>query len=69
MDEWGQVELMELLMRYTRYMLARPIERDSGEMEEEVDKDLQLLLTCSEPLFQSRNPAVSPFFHVYKPRS
>jgi AP-3 complex subunit beta len=52
-DEWGQVELMELLMRYARSMLPRPSE------EEEVDKDLQLLLTSSEPLFQSRNPAVS----------
>ncbi|KIM84396.1 hypothetical protein PILCRDRAFT_818757 [Piloderma croceum F 1598] len=53
-DEWGQVELMELLTRYARTMLPRP----SGEEEEEMDKDLQLLLTSSEPLFQSRNPAV-----------
>jgi AP-3 complex subunit beta len=39
-------------------MLTRPV---GGEEEgvEEVDKDLQLLLSSSEPLFQSRNPAVS----------
>ena len=52
-DEWGQVELMELLIRYARTMLPRPSE------EEEMDKDLLLLLNSSEPLFQSRNPAVS----------
>lgn len=52
---------MELLIRYARCMLTRPVERDGDEEEEEVDKDLQLLLTSSEPLFQSRNPAASPF--------
>jgi AP-3 complex subunit beta len=55
-DEWGQVELLELLMRYARNTLPKPT--SVGE-EVEVDKDLQLLLTSSEPLFQSRNPAVS----------
>ena len=67
MDEWGQVELMELLMRYARTMLAKRWScnckaRWCSETEE-VDNDLQLLLTNSEPLFQSRNPAVNPFFH------
>jgi AP-3 complex subunit beta len=57
-DEWGQVELLELLMRYARNMLPKPTSVGKGE-EVEVDKDLQLLLTSSEPLFQSRNPAVS----------
>jgi len=67
-DEWGQVELMELLMRYARSMLVRPVGGDEGEGGvEEVDRDLQLLLTSSEPLFQSRNPAVStspPHLHA-----
>ena len=50
-DEWGQVELMNLLLRYARVMLPR---RD----EEELDKDLQLLLTSTESVCYSRNPAV-----------
>lgn len=54
-DEWGQVNLIELLLRYARSMLPKPV----GEEEEEIDKDLQLLLTSAEPLFQSRNSAVS----------
>lgn len=62
-DEWGQVELIDLLLRYARSMLTRPIVTISPtatgeEAEEEVDKDLELLLTSAEPLFQSRNPAV-----------
>ncbi|KAF8871773.1 armadillo-type protein [Infundibulicybe gibba] len=44
-DEWGQVDLLSLCL-----VIA------SGE--EEVDKDVQLLLTSTEPLFQSHNPAV-----------
>ncbi|KAI0714423.1 adaptin N terminal region-domain-containing protein [Cerioporus squamosus] len=50
-DEWGQVDLMNLLIRYARVMLPR-----SSTVE--VDSDLKLLLTCAEPLFQSHNPAV-----------
>lgn len=60
-DEWGQVELMALLTRYARTMLPRPIvtQDTDGESQEEVDTDVQLLLTSSEPLFQSYNSAVS----------
>ncbi len=60
-DEWGQVNLLELLVRYARTMLPRPTSsRNTLDKEtEEVDQDLVLLLTSAEPLFQSRNPAVS----------
>lgn len=59
MDEWGQVYLLNLLLRYARTMLPKPtVSQHSESMEEEVDADLQLLLVSSEPLFQSRNPAV-----------
>ncbi|KAH9958555.1 adaptin N terminal region-domain-containing protein [Russula dissimulans] len=60
-DEWGQVNLLELLIRYARTMLPRPTTShdDSPEKEkEDVDPDLELLLVSAEPLFQSRNPAV-----------
>lgn len=60
MDEWGQVDLLNLLVRYTRVMLPRPIpSRDVNTTTPfEVDSDLTLLLTSVEPLFQSQNPAV-----------
>lgn len=60
-DEWGQVNLLELLVRYARTMLPRPTtSRDSQDKEtEEIDPDLELLLVSAEPLFQSCNPAVS----------
>ncbi|KIK59725.1 hypothetical protein GYMLUDRAFT_44158 [Collybiopsis luxurians FD-317 M1] len=54
-DEWGQIDLLNLLLRYVRTMLPRPMVGSDGE---EVDKDIQLLLSSSEPLLQSRNPAV-----------
>jgi AP-3 complex subunit beta len=59
-DEWGQVDLVNLLLRYVREMLPRPVVKGKGEEEEawEVDKDVKLLLVSVEPLFQSRNPAV-----------
>jgi AP-3 complex subunit beta len=47
-------------------MLPKPIISLNGEsMEEELDDDLQLLLSSSEPLFRSKNPAVrlSPFLY------
>ena len=58
-DEWGQVYLLNLLLRYARAMLPKPTLSQLGEStEEEVDADLQLLLSSSEPLLQSKNPAV-----------
>lgn len=53
-DEWGQIDLLNLLLRYARTMLPRPI-------GEEIDTDIKFLLTSAEPLFQSRNPAVRLF--------
>jgi AP-3 complex subunit beta len=50
-EEWGQIDVMNLLLRYSRTMLHRP----DGE---DMDKDVSLLLKSVEPLFQSRNPAV-----------
>ncbi|KAF7309545.1 AP complex subunit beta [Mycena indigotica] len=50
-DEWGQISLLNLLLRYARTMLTRP-------NEDEIDVDIKLLLTSAEPLFQSRNAAV-----------
>ncbi len=60
-DEWGQVNLLELLIRYARTMLPRPTvsHNSPGEEKEDFDPDLELLLASAEPLFQSRNPAVS----------
>jgi AP-3 complex subunit beta len=60
-DEWGQVNLLELLVRYARTMLPRPTSSHDGlgKEKEDVDRDLDLLLMSAEPLFQSRNPAVS----------
>lgn len=55
-DEWGQADMMTLLLRYVKTMLPRPLVSESGQ--EEVDADVKLLLTSSEPLFQSNNPAV-----------
>ncbi|KAI6103868.1 adaptin N terminal region-domain-containing protein [Pisolithus croceorrhizus] len=58
-DEWGQVNLLNLLLRYARTMLPKPtISPNVGSEAEEFDKDLQLLQSSAEPLFQSRNPAV-----------
>lgn len=56
-DEWGQVDLLNLLLRYARTMLPKPVVSGDGETEE-LDSDLQLLLSSTELLFQSRNPAV-----------
>ncbi|KAF9000675.1 adaptin N terminal region-domain-containing protein [Cyathus striatus] len=55
-DEWGQVNLLNLLLRYTRTMLPRPVVNENGV--EELDKDVKLLLDSIEPVFLGRNPAV-----------
>ncbi|TFY72051.1 hypothetical protein EVG20_g958 [Dentipellis fragilis] len=57
-DEWGQVDLLELLTRYARTMLPKPSTSGEEGSDEDIDGDLQLLLKSAEPLFQSRNPAV-----------
>lgn len=56
-DAWGQVDVLRVLVRYARTMLPKPVPA-SERQEEEVDKDLKLLLTCAEPLFMNKNPAV-----------
>ncbi|PPQ75253.1 hypothetical protein CVT24_007431 [Panaeolus cyanescens] len=72
-DEWGQVGLMNLLLRYVRTMLARPIIHEGPNgTEEELDKDLKLLLDSVDPVFLSRNPSVvlaaaKVFFYVAPP--
>lgn len=59
-DAWGQVSLLDLLARYARTMLSKPAVSKKGVEEvEELDPDLELLLGCAEPLFMSRNAAVS----------
>ena len=69
-DEWGQVDLINLLLRYARTMLPRPMgtieskgvgSGDSEKEEEEIDSDVKLLLNSVEGTFQSRNPAVRIF--------
>lgn len=70
-DEWGQVVALDILTRYARTMLDKPMEQPTGaangqrangnESEDEfegIDIDLAMLLDCARPLFQSRNPAV-----------
>ncbi|KAI0806028.1 adaptin N terminal region-domain-containing protein [Irpex lacteus] len=58
-DEWGQADLLALLIRYARTMLPRPIPaNDATGEKEEVDPDVKLLLTSAEPMFQSHNSAV-----------
>jgi AP-3 complex subunit beta len=64
-DEWGQVDLINLLLRYARTMLPRPMgtkeSMEDGEEEEEIDSDVKLLLESVEGTFQNRNPAVRVF--------
>ena len=62
-DAWGQINMLEMLSRYARSMLARPVAvaqdtQDNGSIAEEVDPDLQLLLSNAEPLLMSGNHAV-----------
>lgn len=67
-DSWGQVNVLELLAKYARSMLPKPTvsgtttDGDNSSEKDEIDPDLQLLLTNAEPLFMSNNPAVSISF-------
>ena len=63
-DEWGQVDLVNLLLRYARTMLPRPVVKNDSK-EEEVDKDVKLLLESVELLLHSRNPAVREHDHFF----
>ncbi|KAL6307582.1 adaptin N terminal region-domain-containing protein [Sparassis latifolia] len=56
-DEWGQVDLLNILVRYARTMLPRP-HKPQVDSEYQVDEDLNLLLKSSEPLLLSQNAAV-----------
>ena len=69
-DEWGQVDLINLLLRYARTMLPRPTKGNKGvaggdDEEEEIDSDVKLLLESVGGTFQSRNPAVRVFFVLF----
>ncbi|KAJ2235627.1 AP-3 complex subunit beta [Coemansia sp. RSA 1722] len=62
LDEWGQVELVKLLIAYARTQFIDP-EKST------LDPDHKLLLRCIHPLLQSRNSAVvmtavSAYFHL-----
>ncbi|KAJ2727012.1 AP-3 complex subunit beta [Coemansia sp. Benny D115] len=62
LDEWGQLELVKLLMAYARTQFASPEKKP-------LDPDHELLLQSIHPLLQSRNSAVviavvSAYFHL-----
>ncbi|KAJ2413671.1 AP-3 complex subunit beta [Coemansia sp. IMI 209128] len=62
LDEWGQVELVKLLVAYARTQFAKPV-------GDSLDADHALLLRSVQPLMQSRNSAVvmsavSAFCHL-----
>lgn len=73
-DEWGQVILMNLLLRYARTQFVDPNKRSDSEPDQEkdgadnadngdncimVDSDLRLLLRSVKPLLSSRNSSVA----------
>ncbi|KAJ1825381.1 AP-3 complex subunit beta, partial [Coemansia sp. RSA 2599] len=62
LDEWGQVELVKLLVAYARTQFTDP-------NKSTIDSDHALLLRSIHPLLQSRNSAVvmaavSAYFHL-----
>ena len=66
-DEWGQVDLINLLLRYARTMLPRPMGRtNEGMVNEEIDSDVKLLLDSVEGVFQNRNPAVRVYIGFFR---
>lgn len=58
LDEWGQLMWLNLLLRYARTMLPKPSSDGTADVQSS-DVDLELLLSSSESLLHSRNPAVS----------
>ena len=62
-DAWGQVSVLDLLARYARSMLSRPVPSDQSSANN-IDPDLQLLLNNTEPLFMSQSTSVSNSLHL-----
>ncbi|KAJ2604524.1 AP-3 complex subunit beta [Coemansia sp. RSA 1804] len=65
LDEWGQIELIKLLVAYARTHFADPAGAGAGKL----DPDHALLLRTIHPLLQSRNSAVvmavvSAYYHL-----
>ncbi|KAJ2711769.1 AP-3 complex subunit beta [Coemansia spiralis] len=65
LDEWGQIELIKLLVAYARTQFARPADAA-------LDPDHLLLLDAAHPLLHSRNSAVvmaavSAYCHLAPP--
>ncbi|KAJ2758694.1 AP-3 complex subunit beta [Coemansia sp. BCRC 34490] len=65
LDEWGQIELIKLLVAYARTHFADPKDGGAGKL----DPDHALLLRTIHPLLQSRNSAVvmavvSAYYHL-----
>ena len=58
LDEWGQLTWLNLLLRYARTMLPKHCSDSTVDVQTS-DIDLELLLSSSESLLHSRNPAVS----------
>lgn len=58
-EEWSQLIVLDLLARYSRVFLPRPLEEDS------VDKDMKDLLMGCEYLLSSPNPAVSDINAIF----
>lgn len=68
-DAWGQVQLLNLLATYSRVMLRQPPQSFDGITQVEREHtDLFLLLQSVEPLFMSRNPAVSDVLFRCEPK-
>ncbi|KAJ1730553.1 AP-3 complex subunit beta [Coemansia biformis] len=67
LDEWGQIELVKLLVAYARTQFVRP-----GRSAHALDADHLLLLDATRPLLHSRNSAVvmvavSAYCHLAPP--
>ncbi|KAJ3394391.1 AP-3 complex subunit beta-2 [Entophlyctis sp. JEL0112] len=50
-DEWAQIEIMEILLKYARVHFVDP------NSVKNLDPDHMLLITSTKPILQSRNPA------------